>query len=126
MLSIMRKSMRTIIMVILLLVIIMSLVFSQETKNDELNIKSVSIKTSAQCDLCKDRIEKNLSKQKGILNVNLIVETAMCEVKYDSTLTSPDDIRKEITFIGYDADELKANKRAYSKLPKCCKKPEDR
>ena len=113
-------------MVILLLVIIMSLVFSQETKNDELNIKLISIKTSAQCDLCKDRIEKKLSTQKGILNVNLTVETALCEVQYDSTLTSPDDIRKEITFIGYDADELKANKRAYSKLPKCCKKPEDR
>lgn len=126
MLSMIRNSLKTTIIAIILLIIVVSLLFSQETKGDDINIKVASIKTSAQCEMCKDRIEKNLSKKEGILNVNLIVETAIAEVKYDSTLISLDEIRKEITFIGYDADELKANKRAYSKLPKCCKKPEDR
>ncbi|MFC2130131.1 heavy-metal-associated domain-containing protein [Bacteroidota bacterium] len=90
------------------------------------NEKTVKIKTSAQCGMCKERIENHLSKQDGIIKAVLEVETAECTVKYDSTQITVDDIREEISSVGYDADEVKASKRTYKKLPKCCKKPEDR
>jgi periplasmic mercuric ion binding protein len=88
--------------------------------------KTVKIKTSAQCGQCKDRIEKNLSKENGVLETTLDVKTAICTIKYDSTKITEDDIRIKLSEIGYDADSVKAVKRAYIKLPKCCKKPIDR
>jgi len=115
-----KGKLRAALMILLLGVIIASMLFAQE------NLKTESIKTSAQCDMCKARIEKHLLKQDGLSEANLEVETAVCEVKFDSTKITLDDIRKEIASIGYDADDVKAIKRAYDKLPKCCKKPEDR
>jgi len=119
-LSGLKGKVKSLILVLLLSVIMVSMLLSQE------NIKQYSFKTSAQCDMCKGRIEKHLSKQDGIVESNVEVETALCTVKYDSTKITIDDIRLEISKTGYDADEVKANKRSYEKLPKCCKKPEDR
>ena len=109
-----------------ILVLLAFTVFAFTLLNAEENAKTVKIKTSAQCGMCKEKIENHLSEQDGIIKAVLEVETAECTVEYDSTQITLDDIRKEISSVGYDADEIKANKRAYKKLPKCCKKPEDR
>lgn len=118
--NLIKDKQNTIFLVFFMTVFFTGILYAQE------NIKTASIKTSAQCDMCKSRIEKHLSKQDGIIESDLHIETAICSVKYDSTKISPDDIRLEISKVGYDADDIKANKRAYEKLPKCCKKPEDR
>ena len=88
--------------------------------------QSISIQTSAQCEMCKTTIEKALAYEKGVVSSELNMETKEVSVKYKSKKTSPEKIRKALTEIGYDADDLTANKKAYSKLPNCCKKPEDR
>jgi periplasmic mercuric ion binding protein len=82
----------------------------------------IKIKTSAMCGSCKDRIEKGLKSEKGVSSVNLDVETKICTVKFDGTKTNPDKIREKIAKIGYDADNVLADKSAYDKLPACCKK----
>jgi mercuric ion binding protein len=91
--------------------------FSMGDKNVE-----IKIKTSAVCGMCKDRIEQGLAFEKGIKDVSLDVETKIATIKYNPTKITPDQIRKAISKLGYDADEVVADKTAYDKLPKCCKK----
>ena len=86
------------------------------------DMKEIKIKTSSECEMCKATIEKAVKKLSGIEKVNLIVETKIAEVKYDAEETNPDKIRKAINLAGYDADDTKADPKAYRKLPKCCKK----
>jgi periplasmic mercuric ion binding protein len=82
----------------------------------------IKIKTSAVCGMCKDRIEQGLAYEKGIKDVSLDVETKIATVKYNPAKITPDGIRKLISKLGYDADTVMADKTAYEKLPKCCKK----
>ncbi len=92
--------------------------------NAQETAKEIKIKTSAQCEMCKDRIEKALKKADGVISSDLDLETKEVTVKYKEAETSPEAIRKVITKVGYDADDQPANEKAYNKLPKCCKKPE--
>jgi len=83
---------------------------------------TIIIKTSTQCNMCKNRVEKEMAYTKGIISASLNVDKAQLTVKYKTHKTSPEKIRKAISNIGYDADNIKANEQAYEKLPKCCKK----
>ncbi len=86
------------------------------------DIKEVKILTSSQCEICKATIEKAVKKISGIEKVNLVIKTKMAEVTYDADVTSPEKIKKAINLAGYDADETKADPKAYRKLSKCCQK----
>jgi copper chaperone CopZ len=92
-----------------------------QTKAKTSNFQSIKIKTSAVCDMCKETIEKKLSKEPGVKKSNLDVKTKICTVQYDDTKTSPEKIKLAISNSGYDADDVKANKTAYDKLSPCCK-----
>jgi copper chaperone CopZ len=84
---------------------------------------TVRIKTSAVCDQCKEKIENDLSFEKGVKTVKLDLTTKEVTVVYNAKKTDEQKIREAITQIGYDADTLKANAKAFNKLPDCCKKP---
>ena len=94
--------------------------FSQKNKLEEIRIK-----TSSQCDLCKERIEETLAFEKGVKKSELDLESQIVTVSYRKGKTTPDKIRKAISRAGYDADDVPADPKAYLKLPACCKKPED-
>lgn len=81
----------------------------------------VEIKTSAICDMCKDAIEGDLTFEKGVKSINLDVKTKIATVVYNPKKTNPEMIRKRITKVGYNADHLKRDPKAYEKLPDCCK-----
>lgn len=87
--------------------------------------ETVKIKTSSQCDECKERIEEALAFEKGVKTADLDVETKIVTVTYKKGKTSPEKIRKAISKVGYDADDVAADKKAYAKLDACCKKPDD-
>lgn len=91
---------------------------AQETKKTE----EITIKTSAQCDECKHRIEKAMAYEKGIVSSTLDVPTAKLTVVYKTAKTNPETIKKAISNTGYDADSLKADEKAYQNLPACCQK----
>jgi periplasmic mercuric ion binding protein len=93
--------------------------FSQVVKHKE---EEISIKTSAVCGMCKNTIEKDLSYEKGVKSAKLDVKTSVLTVKYDQKKTSPEKIRTALSKIGYDADGVKADAKAYEKLDSCCKK----
>ncbi len=84
------------------------------------------IKTSAQCEICKETIEKALAYERGVLASDLNLQTKLVKVIYNPLKTTPEKIRKAISMSGYDADQVLADPRAYKRLPKCCKKPQDR
>ena len=92
---------------------------SQELKKGEAEIK---IQTSAQCEDCKERIEKNIAFEKGVKDVNLNLEDKVLTVKYKTNKTTPEKLREAVSDIGYDADDVAADPKAYSKLPECCQK----
>lgn len=93
-------------------------VFSQK----DVKISEVKIQTSAQCDMCKEKIEKKLSKESGIQSANLDMKTKVITVKYLADKTDAARIKTTISKTGYDAGEIKADPAAYAKLPACCKK----
>jgi copper chaperone CopZ len=85
-------------------------------------VEEIKIQTSAICGMCKERIEHDLSFEKGITSVNLDDETKVVTVGYKPKKTNPDKIRKAISEIGYDADDIQADQEAHDRLPKCCQK----
>lgn len=87
--------------------------------------ETIKIKTSSQCEECKERIEEALAFEKGVKTAELDVETKIVTVTYKKSKTSPEKIRKAISKVGYDADNVPADPKAYSKLDACCKKPVD-
>ena len=82
----------------------------------------LKIKTSAQCSMCKEAIEKALSFEKGVKYANLDVDSKVLTIRYKASKTSPDKLRQAVAKVGYDADQVPAVQAAYDKLPDCCKK----
>ena len=84
-------------------------------------VVTIIIKTSTQCGMCKTRIEKAMAYEKGVLSSSLDVDKAELTVKYKLAKTTPEKIRAAISKVGYDADDIKADPKAYDALPGCCK-----
>lgn len=85
----------------------------------------VKITTSAQCDMCKERIEKALYKLKGVISASVNVESKVSTVVYRTSKIDIQTLRKAINDAGYDADDSPAKADSYSKLPECCQKEGD-
>jgi len=117
----MKSKVKSIIMLTVIILSTTSFNYAQEKANGS---EKATIKTSAVCGMCEKTIEDALNKQEGVLTAELNVKTAEVTVTYDSDKTTLDDVRKTISMIGYDADEMPADKTAYDALHGCCKKPE--
>lgn len=87
--------------------------------------KMIKIPT-AQCDVCKENITKALKKNSGIKSFSVDIDKKVVHVNFNKNMTDLSKIETAITLAGYDANNRKADKDAYSKLDDCCKKPEDR
>ncbi|MCU0323675.1 MAG: heavy-metal-associated domain-containing protein [Spirosomaceae bacterium] len=82
----------------------------------------VKIKTSAICEMCKERIEKQLAFTKGVEDANLDLKDKVVTISYNAKKTDVAKLKKAINDAGYDADETASNPKSYEKLPSCCKK----
>jgi periplasmic mercuric ion binding protein len=115
------------ISVLSVIMVVLAVFYSNSQEKQSANkTTTLKILTSAQCDMCKERIEKAINKLSGIISADLNYETKYLTVEFNPEETSDADIRKTLNRTGYDADSTKAEMRAYNKLPKCCKKPEGR
>ncbi len=97
------------------------LFFGLNIASNAQGLKYVKIKTSAQSELCKTTIENSLAYEKGVKDVDLDLKSKVVVVKYADNKTNYDNLCTAITKLGYDADEWKADKDAYTKLPSECK-----
>ena len=60
--------------------------------------EKATIKTSAQCEMCKETLEASIGKLPGVSKVMLNIETKELTVKFDDSLISLDEVKKEITY----------------------------
>ncbi len=93
-----------------------------QKKTTKKKVATIQIKTSSQCEMCKERIEKAMAYERGVKSAVLDVESKILTVTYKTRKTNPDKIRKVVSKIGYDADDVPAWKKAYDQLPACCQK----
>ncbi len=117
--------MKTTIKTILIAAILMIGISGASIAQNKKKIEEIKIKTSAVCGMCKERIESNIKFEKGVTFVELDNETKIATIKYRIAKTNPDKLRKAISKLGHDADDVLADKKAYDKLPACCKKDVD-
>ena len=113
------KTKISLILVIFVTIGITNISWGQEAEVKE---KEIKIKTSAICGMCEERIETNIAFEKGVKSVELDDETKIVTIVYKTSKTDPDKLRKAISKLGYDADDVEADPKAYAKLPACCKK----
>jgi copper chaperone CopZ len=84
--------------------------------------KEVTFKSSINCDMCKEKIEKDLPYTKGVKKVTVNVEKKEIQVVYNDEKTTEAKLKTAISKIGYDADDVLANQKAHDRLAKCCQK----
>jgi mercuric ion binding protein len=98
-----------------------SVVMAQNKKS---KWQEVHIQTSVTCeDGCGDFeniVEDALNYVKGVKYAEIDRATKIVTVKYNSGVVTPTELRKAISEVGYDADDVKANPEAIKKLPFCC------
>jgi mercuric ion binding protein len=104
------------------LTLIFALSFSSVFAQSQPDKNEVKFKTSAQCDMCKKRIEKVMSMEKGVKSAVLDVDSKILTINYKADKTDVATLKKSVSKIGYDADEVKADEKAHNKLPACCQK----
>jgi mercuric ion binding protein len=109
---------------VLLTLLVSAAAFSQKQKITETAV----IKTAIYCDHCKacetcgPQFEKVLLKEKGVQMVTINEKEMTIKVVYNTKKTDIDTIRKAISKLSYDADDVKADPVAYEGLDGCCKK----
>ncbi len=86
--------------------------------------KAVIKTPAAQCDACKDKIEKYLFRAQGVTSVKVDIKKRTTTVTWIKDRTNIENIKTEIANIGFDADDVTAEPGAYAKLPPCCKNAE--
>lgn len=102
-------------LLILLLLFTGTFAFAQDK-----NAKA-TLEVDGVCGMCKTRIEKACLKTKGVKSAVWSVETHKLNLIFNEGKTDLATIRKNITAVGHDTKELKAEEEAYNKLHPCCK-----
>lgn len=113
--------MKKILFLLLLAVGMSQLSFAQAKAQQTLKI---SLPTLQDCDVCKERIETYLKRYDGVSSISVNLKRKEATVKYFTDRITDEDIKAAIATAGFDANEVKAEPDAYSRLPKCCKAPE--
>lgn len=104
------------------LFLVFALILSFSVSAQKGRTAEVGFSSSTKCGMCKKTIENNLGKEKGVKVVNVDLKENKVNVTYDTKKTNAETIKKKITLIGYDADELVADQKAHDALPGCCQK----
>jgi copper chaperone CopZ len=114
--------MKTITKLFLFMILFWGLSSSLQAQDEEPKEKEIKIQTSAICGMCEERLETNMAFEKGVKSVVLDEKTKVLTIVYKTAKTDPKKLREAISKLGYDADDVEAESKAYAKLPACCKK----
>ena len=96
---------------------------AQKSSDPELQVKGaevVVIQTNAYSAKSNEIFAIQLPYIKGIKEFKFDEKTSKIAVAYDKSKTDVDAIRKAISKIGFDADDVKADATARAKLPAEC------
>lgn len=93
---------------------------SQPKTASTTTIQKVIIQTNGVCDKCEKLFTETVPYFKGVKDFSYDKNTSKMTITYDSKKTNPDNLRLEISKLGYNADNVKADPAARAKLPACC------
>lgn len=88
--------------------------------NAQETLKKETFKVWGNCDMCKKTIDKAANSVDGVISAKWSEASSKMTVKYDSSKTKLEDIKKAIAKVGYDTEEYRADDKTYSKLHHCC------
>jgi periplasmic mercuric ion binding protein len=83
--------------------------------------EKVTFKSTVVCSMCKDNIVKYMAYEKGVKDISVDLKEKTVTIVYNPKKTTVEKLKVALTKSGYDADELKADPKAFDKLPECCK-----
>ena len=83
-------------------------------------LSQISFTVSGNCEMCKERIENTAKSVAGVISAEWMMGEKKLHVKFDDTMTNPDNIQKAIAQVGHDTEKFKAPDDIYRKLPECC------
>ena len=75
----------------------------------------------AKCEMCVEKITGAVLELKGVYSATVDLKAKVASVKYDPEAVTVAKLEKAIASVGYDANRVKKDKKAYSKLSPCCK-----
>lgn len=64
----------------------------------------VTFLTDVDCKKCVEKLEENLSFEKGVKDLKVNLREKTVYIRYDSTKTSSEHLRKAINKLGYSAE----------------------
>ena len=109
-------------LILLALVSLITLgVSAQQSKTASKGEQTVTIQTNGVCQKCADKFKENVPYFKGVKSYTYDMKTAKLTINYDAKRTNPDQLRQEVSKLGYNADNVKADPAARAKLPACCR-----
>lgn len=110
---------------ILLLISALLLSFGAYAQDDNSKFSTLEIKTSAVCDMCIASIEKGFAFEKGVKSSKVDLAANTVTVTYHTKKTDAESVKKALARMGYSADEMAPNPKAYADLHYCCKADHD-
>lgn len=90
---------------------------AQTKKTEHLDIQSSTV-----CDMCVETIKNNLIYEKGVKKVEVDLATSNVHIEYDVKKNTPEALRTALINLGYSADGVPGDAKAFAKLPMCCQK----
>lgn len=87
-------------------------------------LAQLDIRSNPVCGECKHTIETEMLYVKGVQSVQVDVDAKIIHVAYKPAKTDPDQLRRAVAKIGYEADGLAPDPKARKALPACCQAEE--
>lgn len=107
--------------VLILMMILFGVSLNVQAQKKSKRTDTIEIKTSAWNETCREIVMEVLAYEKGVVSFEFVENTKTVRCTYKSGTTTPVKIREAISNAGFDADDIKANPRAYKRLPGKCK-----
>lgn len=97
-------------------------IFVSCSTESEAKVAEIKLPT-AQCMMCEDTISGALKKVDGVKDVQVDGKKRLARVTFLPAITSVEKLELAVTTVGYDANDRKADPKAYSELDGCCQVP---
>ena len=94
---------------------------TSKNKPSSSSLTTDTIKVTGVCGMCKRRIETAVYGVRGVKNAAWDSKKQALTVSYDSKKATNETIQNRIAAAGHDTEKVKADDKAYGKLPDCCR-----
>jgi len=105
---------------VILCVVLGSTVVAQTPNSSKAVVKTDVFAVGGNCEICKARIEK-AALVTGVTKAVWDIKTKKLTLTYNPAKVKVVTVQKALAAVGHDAGNIKADSKAYNKLPTCCK-----